>query len=777
MRGKPRRGTDSGHEPPVGLVTHAATALRDPAVYADAVFETAWRSRRFPDICLRAFGQSYALHRVILASQSSYFATLLRWVELNPTGRVAGAGDGQEDAGLPAHDLLLGEDVTQRGFEWILEYFYASPNSTIGSDNAFDVLAAAHYLGVTAVQSACVEFLSQHLDPTNLTACLAWATRADHGEASDMLSAACRRVLALRLPRNLPAWAPALPHIEPRTLLDILASDDLAVQSEYDRYQLVKEVSGLFLAAEAEGVSACGQTVTSAAFDGTADDDGLGAAARDASGGAELQRLLSSALHISDERLAHHLQLSRSCPAAIPATPRAAAAAGGGSAATAAASATARLAALSGGTSPPCSAGVTGTWPSSQSSSRSTIRSSESCVLGVASFASEDPLGPIDSLGANNVAVSGGGCHELEPLAELVMAPPPALAKSASLAAAAAPLPVASSPTAAETVQMLLHSAVRYEHLTVPQLMAVRSEGLVAPHVLAAALWSRTRLDFEVHCAAATPTPTPSSRPASASSAASSGAAASSAASQSLCTAVELEAEPPFRRPYRMCWRLTVGALRKLQPSDMLQSDQHEYAGARWQLRLCAPSGAGGGGGGGGGEGRLGLYVGRHLMPGVLPPVPSSPYSHAPVPQPQPPAAAGAGGGGGGNQHRGNRPPAQPRHQPPPVASRPPLPFCAYADRQPVLRSRCRLAALQSDNTALQGRLVLGDTGAFDADFVAGGYYGRGGLVARGDLAALDEEAEVLVFATLEALVGGEEEAGEERGRGGVRPQAGEVVA
>ena len=47
------------------------------------------------------------------------------------------------------------------GFEWILEYFYASPHVAIASDNAFDVLAAAHYLGVTTVQTACVEFLSQ----------------------------------------------------------------------------------------------------------------------------------------------------------------------------------------------------------------------------------------------------------------------------------------------------------------------------------------------------------------------------------------------------------------------------------------------------------------------------------------------------------------------------------------------------------------------------------------------------------------------------------------
>ncbi len=43
----------------------------------------------------------------------------------------------------------------------MLSYFYASPHLVLTNDNAFDVLAAAHYLGATAVQGACVEYLSQ----------------------------------------------------------------------------------------------------------------------------------------------------------------------------------------------------------------------------------------------------------------------------------------------------------------------------------------------------------------------------------------------------------------------------------------------------------------------------------------------------------------------------------------------------------------------------------------------------------------------------------------
>lgn len=50
-----------------------------------------------------------------------------------------------------------------------------------------------------------------------------------------MLGAACRRLLALRLPAELGAWGPALPHIEPRCLVEIVGCDQLAVAGEYER--------------------------------------------------------------------------------------------------------------------------------------------------------------------------------------------------------------------------------------------------------------------------------------------------------------------------------------------------------------------------------------------------------------------------------------------------------------------------------------------------------------------------------------------------------------
>ncbi|KAG2452352.1 hypothetical protein HYH02_003375 [Chlamydomonas schloesseri] len=962
-----------------------------------------------PDIELYAFGKRYPAHRVILASQSTYFDVLLRWLGERSTSSSSARstvretrGDDTSGAqdGPPRHELALGEDVTQKGFEWILDYFYASPHTGITGENALDVLAAAHYLGVGPVQSACVSFLAQHLDPTNLGACLAWATRADHGEASDMLGAACRRLLALRLPAELGAWGPALPHIEPRCLVDMLGCDQLAVAGEFERYQLVKRVAELCAAAspapagtrrsslddqepqqhqqpQQQGTAAAagpwassggaardGDSRRASSAGGAAADEGTegregGAVCggRD-DGEAALQRLLSSALNLpDDDRLARHLQLLRPCspPAGAPtattatsagegAGPGAAAAhpgpqlapleptqppvlqppqlpalrlqpahraeladvagrgfgddgrAGAGSAGAIGGLLDGEPAAAGGPLQPPVftrtvsigsapagnallcvspsdcgsvlGAGAFGGSAraasggdgggggmstlasssttaaggcSSAASARNTLRIWDSLGFGVSEGAasgdgdggsgrarSSGGDGGVASLpscdSVNLAAVYGSEGAGLEedvvgtPLAEPAAATPatapprqqqqqqhssppagpaPAInantstTSSVSLASSTGTTTTTSISAAASLAASrlaLLCEAVRFEHLTVPQLMAVQAEGLVPPALLHAALWQRTCLDFLIHQRVTAGVPS------SGIAAGGGGAAAASVdTTQQPSAGQQLQGQaPPGHRPFRMCWRLRCGALKKLGAGDMLQSEPQQYAGALWQVRLtCRDMDAA--------RGHLGLYLGRHLAPagggagssaagtggagGQLtprrrdgggaqrPPMPHPGYGygygqqhphHRPGPRQQP------------HQHpqqppppRGNSPPQQQRPlaqqqqqqqpQPQPQQQQQPQaaaqPFFAFTDRQPALPSRCRLTVYQTDNTALSGRLCLGDSGDFESAFAAGGFFGAGRLLARADLEELPDEADVLVFVALQAAV------------------------
>ncbi|PNH03395.1 hypothetical protein TSOC_010557, partial [Tetrabaena socialis] len=776
-------------------------AVRDVAAYADAIYTSARVSRLHPDVLLSAFGCRHPAHRIILASQSAYFATLLRWSRWQPA--AVAEGDSDDDlSSLPCLELVLGEEVTQKGFEWILEYFYASPHCTIASDNAFDVLSAAHYLGVAAVQTACVDFLSQHLmrflsftcldfryrrpqhlDPTNFASCLSWATRADHGEASDMLAAACRRLLALRLPSSLEAWAPALAHMEPRTLLDILSSDCLAVPTEYDRYLLVKQVAKLLLAAAAAAPSVTACTHQAATAAGRSSGSGTsgspphdfqrhphcaeaGAPFPDAAEGSlELQRMLNSALHIADEGVARRLHLARSCPAAI-AAPTAAPAIGrpgsGVDPGTAACPSPSDGAASGGGAGAGGAATGYGIWCAAPYSGAS--GGAASLLFG--SVSDGTPLSDCASGGGGG---GGGGepssrlssqCTErscvsssfagVGPEAEVLVEVTDALTAAAAAAGlgpdggggggsmdrgsgqAAGPAEGAASPggaAAAACTRLLLDGAVRYEHLTIPQLMEVQRQGLVAAPVLHSALWSRTQLDFAIFCSSS----------GSSSSGASGGGGGGGAVAAGAASA---------RRPFRLCWRLPCGALKKLQAPDLLQSEAQPYAGAMWQVRLSY------GGTSAAARSHLGLYVCRHLLPAAAA---GGARSHGSDPS-QPPH----------HQQQQRRPPP-PRHQQQhhaaaaaaapaaAAAAAAPAPFVSFADRQSALRSRCRVVAYQSDNTALGGRLCLGECGPFTADFAAGAFFGQAKLLPTADLALLEDDSELLVFVELLALAGNTE--------------------
>ncbi len=233
------------------------------------------------------------------------------------------------------------------GFEWLLEYLYGSPRLDLAPDNALHVLAAAHYLGAAEVEAAAVGYLAARLSPANFSACLAWATRLEQGPASQTLAAACRTLLALRLPRDLDAWAPALPYIDDATLYDILSSDWLAVRGEYERYCVVRRVAGVLLRAadeaEAEGereaAGSGGQAAEAmAAAQGSGDGgcscvscchvqrvlcdalnmDGADAAAAAAgSGGAGLGPSRGAAWGAGGGGAARQLRLARSCPSVL----------------------------------------------------------------------------------------------------------------------------------------------------------------------------------------------------------------------------------------------------------------------------------------------------------------------------------------------------------------------------------------------------------------------------------------------------------------------------
>ncbi|GIM11684.1 hypothetical protein Vretimale_15184 [Volvox reticuliferus] len=613
-----------------------------------------------------------------------------------------------------------------------------------------------------------------------------------------MLATSCRRLLALRLPQNLSAWATALVHIEPWTLLDIMSSDHLAVPTEYDRYELVKQVAKICAAAEA----AAGTVEDAVVGKASDDNDGEGFAAAGGSTTTRtivVQRMLSSALRLSGEGLTGHLDLARPCPSPGVACPGASLAAPGTQSANIGPTTDANdnrvLSSLRHATlvsSSSISAGVgdtdsdvglacttspiasaTGTSPSectgadgasilmsSQASSRSTFRLDELGSGATVVERIEDAVAPPEEGGDQTVvktAVAIAAAAPQQPSQSPMQVPAgingmevPDL--TGSPVAAGSGVGVVATAAA----RLLLNQAVRYEHLTVPQLMAVEREGLVPAHVLHAALWERTRLDCEIHYRGMQPykmVAASNGEAAAVQLVAARGGEVDAIGTPEESVQVGMQPLQSRFRAFRICWRLTCGAMRKLQLKGLLQSELYQYAGALWQLRLCCS---------GGSRSHLGLFVGRHLAAGVMEGSTAALWQQRQGARASPARQLDPGREAEPLVPRRRRPGRHVRRQlplEPPVTvpqqqqAPPAQQFFAYRDYRSSLRAQCRLSVFQSDNTALQGRLCLGDTGDFTADFAAGGYFGQAQLVARADLVRLADEQEVFVFMSLQVLM------------------------
>lgn len=152
------------------------------------------------------------------------------------------------------------------------------------------------------------------------------------------------------------------------------------------------------------------------------------------------------------------------------------------------------------------------------------------------------------------------------PSTALALAAPSISTSSSSSATTATAAALAASRLA------LLCEAVRFEHFTVPQLMAVQAEGLVPPALLHAALWQRTCLDLHIHQRATAAAPDGA------------GGGAASLDTPRAGQQAQQQGLQQGHRPFRMCWRLHCGAIKKLAAGDMLQSEPQQYAGALWQV-------------------------------------------------------------------------------------------------------------------------------------------------------------------------------------------------
>jgi hypothetical protein len=129
---------------------------------AASLFLKGYVDKQCPDVILRAWGKDYAAHKILLLSQSEYFEKQL---SSYPDGldksqgstHLSGAdSDIHKDrpcpsghGDIPVVDSAFGDDVTKKGFEFVLEYLYCSSALKLCSENVLEVLSSALFFQVS----------------------------------------------------------------------------------------------------------------------------------------------------------------------------------------------------------------------------------------------------------------------------------------------------------------------------------------------------------------------------------------------------------------------------------------------------------------------------------------------------------------------------------------------------------------------------------------------------------------------------------------------------
>ena len=209
---------DDSVSPSVPSPSSAAAGL------AAHVQSLGWDEQEFSDVSVTAFGETYALHRLVL-SRSPYFRALMRgpW----------------SDAASPRLTLTFDDaHIDRRAVEASLAFLY-DKLPTLDAESAPRVLAAAAFLDLEDLCRHCADFIVADVREETFVAYQRFAESRDHGEHGERVRAACWGYMCAQGSRELASRLHRLSHA---TLDRLLGSDELWVPNESARFALARRV-------------------------------------------------------------------------------------------------------------------------------------------------------------------------------------------------------------------------------------------------------------------------------------------------------------------------------------------------------------------------------------------------------------------------------------------------------------------------------------------------------------------------------------------------------
>src|SRR5579859_1343377 len=191
-----------------------ATPLRNPI--EDHLYNRGYLLGVCADISINAFGNSYALHRIVL-DRSPFFSSLF-------------AGPWR-DADIPVLDLDFSDpNITQPAFDIALQRLYGHVVQPEAEQIA-SLLATGAYLDIQDLVEECLASLLRTLNVQNVSKRLQFARgKQYYGEASEKLLEACTTLLChAGSSMSLELWD----GIPSEVAADVIARDAFWVEGEY----------------------------------------------------------------------------------------------------------------------------------------------------------------------------------------------------------------------------------------------------------------------------------------------------------------------------------------------------------------------------------------------------------------------------------------------------------------------------------------------------------------------------------------------------------------
>ncbi|KAJ3202649.1 hypothetical protein HK099_001774, partial [Clydaea vesicula] len=184
-------------------------------------------NRIYSDIIVKALGQTFHLHKLILI-QNTYFAGML-------TGKFNFVEADQEVIELKFDD----ENIDKVGLSTVFASMYGYFDNRISSENVKSILSTASYFGEEKLENAAFEFILSDINNETVLSYLNFAREYYHGNISESIIDSIFTYLCRDAAVD-PKLIPVLRKMDAEFLGLLIGSDCLFVKDEEHRYNFIK---------------------------------------------------------------------------------------------------------------------------------------------------------------------------------------------------------------------------------------------------------------------------------------------------------------------------------------------------------------------------------------------------------------------------------------------------------------------------------------------------------------------------------------------------------